>query len=44
MTASILWRGSYTIDGGAPIPIETAVERTTTFDVTVNEAQAINTR
>lgn len=44
VTASILWRGSYTIDGGAPIPIETAVERTTTFDVTVNEAQAINTR
>lgn len=43
VTASILWRGSYTINNGAPIPIETAVERTATFDVTVNEAQAINT-
>lgn len=43
ITATILWQGSYTINGGAPIPIETGVERTATFTLNVNEAQAINT-
>lgn len=44
VTATVLWTGSYTINGGPPIPIEAAIERTATFDLTVNEAQAINTR
>jgi hypothetical protein len=43
ITATILWRGSYTINGGAPIPIETGVERTASFTLNVNEAQAVNT-
>ena len=43
VTATIGWTGSYTVNGGAPIPIETAVQRSATVDVVVNEAQAINT-
>ena len=43
VTATIGWTGSYTINGGPPIPIETAVQRTATVGVTVNEAQAVNT-
>jgi hypothetical protein len=44
ITATIVWRGSYTVNGGAPIAIETGVERTATFTLAVNEAQAINTQ
>jgi hypothetical protein len=44
ITATILWTGTYTVNGGPPQPIETAVARTATFDLAVNEAQAINTR
>lgn len=43
VTATIRWAGSYTINGGAPIPIETGVARTATLGVTVNEAQAVDT-
>jgi len=43
VTATIVWRGSYTVNGGAPIPIETGVQRTATFPLAVNEAQAVNT-
>jgi hypothetical protein len=43
VAATILWTGTYTVNGGPPQPIETAVARTATFDLAVNEAQAINT-
>lgn len=42
VTATIGWTGSYTVNGGAPIPIETAVQRSATVDVVVNQAQVIN--
>lgn len=44
ITSTILWTGTYTVNGQGPFPIETAVARTATFDLPVNEAQAINTR
>lgn len=43
ITSTILWTGTYTVNGQGPFPIETAVARTATFDLVVNEAQAINT-
>jgi hypothetical protein len=43
VTATIRWTGSYTVNGGAPVPIETVAERTASDDLPVEEAQAINT-
>ncbi len=43
IAATILWTGTYSVNGGAPIPIQTAVQRTATFDLPVVEAQAVNT-
>jgi hypothetical protein len=43
ITATILWTGSYTVNGQGPYPITTAVPRTDTIILAVNEAQAINT-
>jgi hypothetical protein len=43
ITATVLWTGSYTVNGQGPFPITTAVPRTDSFPLGVNEAQAINT-
>ena len=43
ITATVLWTGTYTVNGQGPFPITTAVPRTDTFNLPVNEAQAINT-
>ena len=43
ITATVLWTGSYTVNGQGPFPITTAVPRTDSFVLPVNEAQAINT-
>jgi len=43
ITATILWTGTYSINDGPPIPIEAAIERSASYDLAVNEAQAINT-
>jgi hypothetical protein len=43
VTATVLWTGTYTVNGQGPFPITTAVPRTDTFYLPVNEAQAINT-
>lgn len=42
ITATIIWSGSYTINGGPPVPLDTVVTRSATFDLAVNEAQAVN--
>ncbi len=44
ITSTILWTGTYTVNGQGPFPITTAVPRTDTFELAVNEAQAINTQ
>ena len=43
ITSTILWTGTYTVNGQGPYPITTAVPRTDSFTLAVNEAQAINT-
>jgi hypothetical protein len=43
VTATIEWTGSYTVNDGPPIPIETSVQRTATVEVEVHQAQAVNT-
>jgi hypothetical protein len=43
ITATVLWTGTYTVNGQGPFEIGTAVPRTDSFALTVNEAQAINT-
>lgn len=43
ITSTILWTGTYTVNGQGPFPISTAVPRTDSFTLAVNEAQAINT-
>ena len=43
MTSTIVWTGTLTINGAGPFPITTAVPRTDSFVLPVQEAQAINT-
>jgi hypothetical protein len=43
VTSTIRWTGTYTINGAGPNPIESSVARTDSFELAVNEAQAINT-
>jgi hypothetical protein len=43
VTSTLLWSGTYTINGGGNFTVDTPVARTFALPLTVQEAQAINT-
>ena len=43
VTAGVLWSGTYQVNGGPPTPIGSSIVRENTLDLTVVEAQAVNT-
>ena len=43
VTAGVLWSGTYSVNGGPPTPIGSSIVRQDSVDLTVLEAQAVNT-
>jgi len=43
VTAGVLWTGTYSVNGGPPTPIGSSIVRDNALDLTVVEAQALNT-